>query len=70
MNALNLERCRCIPKNVPGADWRVLQELVAEDPSKELFQVWCSTFSRRGTARCRGTGSSHSISAMWHGPVL
>ena len=39
MNALNLQRCRCIPKNVPGADWRVLQQLVAEDPSKELYQV-------------------------------
>ena len=23
MNELNLERCRCIPKNTPGADWRV-----------------------------------------------
>lgn len=40
MNGLNLERCRCIPKNAPGADWRVLQEIVAADPSREKFQVW------------------------------
>ena len=39
MNPLNLERCRCIPKNMPGADWRVLQEIVADDPSREKFQV-------------------------------
>ena len=39
MNPLNLERCRCIPKNVPGADWRVLQEIVAADPSREKYQV-------------------------------
>ena len=39
MNLLNLERCRCIPKDLPGADWRVLLELVAKDPSRELFQV-------------------------------
>ena len=57
MNALNLERCRCIPKNVPGADWRVLQELVAEDPSRELFQVWCSIFIQQ-------TGSSKVVRSM------
>ena len=66
MNALNLERCRCIPKNVPGADWRVLQELVAEDPSRELFQVWCSMFSQQ-------SGSSKVLrnltSKLWHGVV-
>ena len=39
MNELNLERCRCIPKNVPGADWRVLQEVVAADPSREKYKV-------------------------------
>lgn len=39
MNDLNLERCRCIPKNVPGADWRVLQEIVAADPSRTNFKV-------------------------------
>ena len=31
MNELNLERCRCIPKGVPGADWRVLKKIVADD---------------------------------------
>ncbi|KAK9839548.1 hypothetical protein WJX84_003539, partial [Apatococcus fuscideae] len=46
MNELNLERCRCIPKGVPGADWRVLQEIVAADPSREKYKgqllvPWC-----------------------------
>lgn len=46
MNELNLERCRCIPKNRPGADWRVLEEIVKADPSRELFKgqplvPWC-----------------------------
>ena len=40
MNALNLERCRCIPKEQPGADWRVLQTIVEEDPSREKYQVF------------------------------
>eukprot|EP00879_Flechtneria_rotunda_P026630 GHRR01028408.1.p1 GENE.GHRR01028408.1~~GHRR01028408.1.p1 ORF type:complete len:124 (-),score=31.82 GHRR01028408.1:452-823(-) len=39
MNLLNLERCRCIPKDTPGADWRVLLEIVNNDPSKELYNV-------------------------------
>nr|ABD64771.1 Met1 [Volvox carteri f. nagariensis] len=38
MNELNLERCRCIPRGVPGADWRVLLKIVAEDPSREFFK--------------------------------
>lgn len=46
MNDLNLERCRCIPKNCPGADWRVLEEIVAADPSKANYKgqplvPWC-----------------------------
>jgi DNA (cytosine-5)-methyltransferase 1 len=46
MNELNLERCRCIPKNCPGADWRVLEEIVRADPSREKFKgqplvPWC-----------------------------
>jgi DNA (cytosine-5)-methyltransferase 1 len=46
MNELNLERCRCIPKNCPGADWRVLEEIVAADPSRAEFKgqplvPWC-----------------------------
>ncbi len=40
MNELNLERCRCIPKNTPGADWRVLQEIVAANPDRATFKVW------------------------------
>ncbi len=39
MNGLNLERCRCIPKEQPGADWRVLQQIVEKDPARENFQV-------------------------------
>ena len=39
MNELNLERCRCIPKNVPGADWRALQEIVHVDPERTLYKV-------------------------------
>jgi len=39
MNGLNLERCRCIPKDQPGADWRVLQQIVEQDPAREKFQV-------------------------------
>ena len=39
MTELNLERCKCIPVNMPGADWRALQELVREDPSRELFKA-------------------------------
>ena len=39
MNELNLERCRCIPKEVPGADWRCLEQLVAQDPAREMFKV-------------------------------
>ncbi|BDA51554.1 DNA (cytosine-5)-methyltransferase 1B [Coccomyxa sp. Obi] len=46
MNELNLERCRCIPKNTPGADWRVLQEIVAANPDRATFKgqplvPWC-----------------------------
>ncbi len=39
MNELNLERCRCIPKEVPGADWRCLEHLVAQDPAREMYKV-------------------------------
>lgn len=39
MNPLNLERCRCIPKNTPGADWRVLLEIVKNDPAREKYNV-------------------------------
>ena len=46
MNDLNLERCRCIPKNVQGADWRTLEQIVKDDPTRELFNgqplvPWC-----------------------------
>lgn len=46
MNELNLERCRCIPTNTPGADWRCLEALVRADPSREKFKgqplvPWC-----------------------------
>jgi len=46
MNELNLERCRCIPKDQPGADWRVLMDIVKNDPGRELYKgqplvPWC-----------------------------
>ena len=46
MNDINLQRCRCIPVGVPGADWRTLEEVVAKDPSKKTFHgqplvPWC-----------------------------
>lgn len=46
MNGLNLERCRCIPKDQPGADWRVLQQIVEQDPAREKFQVRPSVYSQ------------------------
>ena len=61
MNELNLERCRCIPKNVPGADWRVLQEIVDAEPERTLYKVrlWlmCShRYSDHGlTRRCKSS---------------
>ena len=39
MNELNLERCRCIPKLAPGADWRVLQEIIEQHPERTLYKV-------------------------------
>jgi len=39
MNELNLERCRCIPKLTPGADWRVLQEIIEAQPERTLYKV-------------------------------
>lgn len=39
LNEINLERCKHIPKHIPGADWRVLLDVVEEDPSKKLFKV-------------------------------
>ncbi|CAL5224063.1 g6688 [Coccomyxa viridis] len=46
MNELNLERCRCIPKLTPGADWRVLQEIIEQHPERTLYKgqplvPWC-----------------------------
>ena len=51
MNELNLERCKCIPTNTPGADWRCLEALVRDDPSREKFKVrqpaGCRDFARQ-----------------------
>ena len=57
MNELNLERCRCIPKDVPGADWRVLQEIVDANPERTLYKVriWrmcLQQYSNRGLIKC------------------
>lgn len=58
MNELNLERCRCIPKEVPGADWRCLEQLVAQDPARELYQASC-----RPTMLCLHTPPAVSLEA-------
>jgi hypothetical protein len=29
----------CIPKETPGADWRVLLDIVRDDPTKEMYEV-------------------------------
>ena len=50
MNELNLERCRCIPKEVPGADWRCLEQLVAQDPARELYKVHCNLYCIAGVS--------------------
>lgn len=42
MNELNLERCKCIPTNTPGADWRCLEAIVRDDPSREKFKARAS----------------------------
>ena len=57
MNELNLERCSCIPKNVPGADWRVLLEIVAADPSRETFKVRTSW----PALRCQAAWLAHDM---------
>lgn len=56
MNELNLQRCSCIPKNVPGADWRVLLEIVAADPSRETFKARtsCPTLRRQAASLVHG----------------
>ncbi len=46
MNELNLERCRCIPKLTPGADWRVLQEIIQQHPERTLYKVRCTATHR------------------------
>ena len=38
MNPLNLHRCQLIPKNQPGADWRVLLEIAEREPSRANFK--------------------------------
>lgn len=37
MGRINLERCRYIPKDTPGADWHVLYDVVKADPSKAFI---------------------------------
>lgn len=39
LNEINYRRCCCIPKNTPGADWRVLLEIVKQDPSRVTYKV-------------------------------
>lgn len=64
MNELNLERCRCIPKNTPGADWRVLQEIVAANPERATFKVWSAV-------RMLNSGAVEiSVAIMYGIPIL
>jgi DNA (cytosine-5)-methyltransferase 1 len=37
LNPLNYARCLLVPKNTPGADWRALEEHVAEEPGHKWF---------------------------------
>eukprot|EP00210_Caulerpa_lentillifera_P008334 g7950.t1 len=46
LNEINFERCCCIPKNTPGADWRVLLDIVERDPTRAVYKgqplvPWC-----------------------------
>jgi hypothetical protein len=41
-------RGRCIPKKVPGADWRELRELVRREPEREKFKVRVGARGRGG----------------------
>ncbi|WIA17375.1 hypothetical protein OEZ85_014235 [Tetradesmus obliquus] len=38
LTADDLERCIVIPKDTPGADWRVLEQVAAADPSRAVLQ--------------------------------
>ena len=62
MNPLNLERCRCIPKDTPGADWRVLLEIVKNDPSREKFNV-------RGRGGGLGAAGALGATRHWHAGI-
>ena len=59
MNPLNLQRCKCIPVNTPGADWRVLLEITKQDPSREKFQV-------RQRLRCQSAGHGPRATSLSH----
>lgn len=41
----------CIPKNCPGADWRVLEEIVKADPSREKFKASPQAWPGLGNSR-------------------
>ena len=62
MNELNLERCRCIPKEVPGADWRCLEQLVAQDPAREMYKVGLVVMpNSSGYAQCSVANISQGL---------
>lgn len=71
---------RCIPKNCPGADWRVLEEIVKADPSREKFKVRAAgravviilgRRAREGTAQLLSRRSWHACvlrRSSWRAP--
>lgn len=49
----------CIPKNCPGADWRVLEEIVKADPSREKFKVGPHTLAHLACYVCPVGAGAH-----------
>lgn len=61
LNDINLERCCCIPKSQPGADWRVLLDIVKKDPSKATYKVRTKHLS---VSRCNGVDVGSATCAL------
>jgi len=57
---------RCIPKETPGADWRVLLEIVREDPSREMYEVSTSIMAWEGGRQGEGQGKGDERDERQH----